>query len=51
MFIQSLAFISWFQFVVLSNGASDVIVGTDKNFNSEVMKHPGVVIVEFFAPW
>ena len=29
----------------------DVVQATDKTFNAEVMKHPGVVIVEFYAPW
>ena len=30
---------------------SDVVIGTEQNFKDEVLKYPGVVIVEFFAPW
>jgi protein disulfide-isomerase A6 len=30
---------------------SAVLDGTEANFKSEVLKHPGVVIVEFYAPW
>lgn len=33
------------------NAKGDVVQVTDKTFNAEVMKHPGVVIVEFYAPW
>jgi thioredoxin 1 len=24
---------------------------TDKNFNTEVLEHPGTVLVDFWAPW
>jgi protein disulfide-isomerase A6 len=30
---------------------SDVVEGTASNFKDEVMKHKGVVVVEFYAPW
>ena len=30
---------------------SDVVSANDKSFKEEVLKHPGVVIVEFYAPW
>lgn len=30
---------------------SDVVVVTKANFKDEVLKHDGIVIVEFFAPW
>jgi hypothetical protein len=29
----------------------DVIQADDKSFKEDVLKHPGVVIVEFYAPW
>jgi protein disulfide-isomerase A6 len=31
--------------------SSDVVSVNDKNFKNEVLKHDGIVIVEFFAPW
>mmetsp|Transcript_5793 Transcript_5793/g.18430 ORF Transcript_5793/g.18430 Transcript_5793/m.18430 type:complete len:429 (+) Transcript_5793:3-1289(+) len=31
--------------------ASDVVQGTSSNFQRKVLDHPGVVMVEFFAPW
>ena len=30
---------------------SDVVSATDKSFKEDVLKHAGVVIVEFYAPW
>ena len=30
---------------------SEVVSATDKSFKEDVLKHPGVVIVEFYAPW
>jgi protein disulfide-isomerase-like protein len=30
---------------------SAVVEATDKTFKNEVLQHPGVVIVEFYAPW
>ena len=30
---------------------SDVVVATEQSFKDEVLKFPGVAIVEFFAPW
>ena len=30
---------------------SDVVQAGANNFKEEVLKHNGVVIVEFFAPW
>ena len=30
---------------------SDVVSATDKSFKEDVLKHSGVVIVEFYAPW
>lgn len=43
-------------FVLLSAEAlygpkSDVVQCTDKDFSKEVLKYPGVAIVEFYAPW
>jgi hypothetical protein len=35
----------------LYSSNSDVVQVTDKNFKQEVLQHPGVVIVEFYAPW
>lgn len=35
----------------LYNSNSDVVQVTDKTFKDEVLKHPGIAIVEFFAPW
>lgn len=37
--------------VALYGPKSDVVVVTEQNFKDEVLKHPGVVLVEFFAPW
>jgi protein disulfide-isomerase A6 len=34
-----------------SSGSSVVQVNTEKSFREEVLKHKGVVIVEFYAPW
>ena len=30
---------------------SDVVSATEKSFSAEVLKHKGIVIVEFYAPW
>lgn len=30
---------------------SAVISATDKSFKDDVLKHDGIVIVEFYAPW
>ena len=30
---------------------SDIIQATDKTFKDEVLKYPGIAIVEFYAPW
>lgn len=35
----------------LYSAKSDVVIATDKTFRDEVLKFPGVVVVEFFAPW
>ena len=40
----------FFQLFAITS-ASDVVTATEKSFNAEVLKHPGIVIVEFFAPW
>lgn len=45
-----------FLIAILSTSAmygpsSDVIEATDKNFKDEVLKYPGIAIVEFYAPW
>jgi len=37
--------------VALYSSKSAVVEGTEANFKTEVLKHPGVVIVEFYAPW
>lgn len=31
--------------------SENTIEFTDKNFEAEVTKHPGVVLVDFWAPW
>lgn len=38
------------QLLAITTG-SDVVTATEKSFNAEVLKHPGIVVVEFFAPW
>ena len=30
---------------------SNVVEGTAANFKDEVLKHNGIVMVEFYAPW
>ncbi len=35
----------------LYSANSNVVQLNEKNFNSEVLKFPGVVMVEFYAPW
>lgn len=49
MMLLSLALV-FFNLLSL-HSASDVVTATEKTFNAEVIKYPGVVIVEFFAPW
>jgi len=33
------------------NIKSGTVNVTDANFNQEILKHPGVVLVDFWAPW
>ena len=33
------------------SSSSAVISADEKSFNAEVLKHKGVVMVEFYAPW
>lgn len=48
----SAAFVSLISSAVLAVAlAGGVVQVTDKSFKDEVMKHDGVVIVEFYAPW
>lgn len=45
-------FLTFFASVqALYGSSSDVIIGTEANFKDEVLKYPGIAIVEFFAPW
>jgi protein disulfide-isomerase A6 len=37
--------------VALYGPNSDVVIANDKNFKDEVLKYPGIAVVEFFAPW
>ena len=54
MSLQSLLLLLTLLFITttaLYSDKSAVIQATDKTFNTEVKRHPGVVIVEFYAPW
>lgn len=35
----------------LYNANSDVVQVSDADFSKEVLKYPGIVMVEFYAPW
>ena len=35
----------------LTGAAKHVVELTDKSFRDEILKHDGVAIVEFYAPW
>ena len=37
--------------LALSAGASDVVELSDADFESGLAERPGLVLVEFFAPW
>ena len=37
--------------LVLGVAGKHVVELTDKSFKDEILKHDGVAIVEFYAPW
>jgi hypothetical protein len=37
--------------LALYDPKSDVIQAGNNDFKTEVLKYPGIVIVEFYAPW
>jgi hypothetical protein len=50
--IRTLAFLALLQCIAaLYSANSDVVQVGDKDFKEEVLKFPGIAIVEFYAPW
>lgn len=49
MFVQTLG--AFVVLCVLSVAGKHVVDVTDKTFRDEILKHDGVAIVEFYAPW